>query len=165
MYAELWEFDERKKRKESLIVRGTGVGSIDQFRTRFSELSTCLTGSNIIPDEIHCISVENSLYRVKIRNYSERSNLLQKAKNLNSHDQYRNVYINRDHTYRQRQELRDRRPNRDPNSSNFSIIGSLPQVAGAVGGQSRPLRSGGTLAQPNMLGIGTSEVANPSNLQ
>ena len=60
LYAELWEFDERKKRKESLIVRGTGVGSTDLFHTRFSELSTCLPGRDISPDEIHCTGVENS---------------------------------------------------------------------------------------------------------
>ena len=109
LYAELWEFEERRKRCESLIVRGSGANSNAEFSQFFAGLSEVLVGSNVVPDEVVCINTENSLYRIKINNGPLRSRFLQRARNLRNHDEYRNVYINKDLTFKQREELRHRR--------------------------------------------------------
>ena len=109
LYAELWEFEERRKRKESLIVRGTGSGPTTEFQQHFSALSSALTGAPVPVDDVYCISAERSMFRIKIRDSSMRSNLLRKARELKDHNLYSNVYISRDLTYKQRQDLRDKR--------------------------------------------------------
>ena len=45
---------------------------------------------------------------MKVSDYSTRNNILLKAKQLKDSELYRNVYINRDLTYNQRDELRQR---------------------------------------------------------
>ena len=117
LYSELWEFEERKKRRESLIVRGTNAQNSSDFSRCFEEISTHLTGTAVVPDEIHRIGSGSStpLYRVKIRDSAVRMRLLSSARDLKSSDQFKDVYINRDLTFKQRSDLRARRLAQNPN--------------------------------------------------
>ena len=139
LYAELWEFEERKKRRESLIIRGSGAQSNAQLSGIFEDISSELVGTRVTPDEIHCINSENSLYRVKLVNSRVRMNILENSRNLRGSMRFGQVYINRDLTYKQRQELRNRRLARNPASENISVhrssmqhqIGDTGQVSSA----------------------------------
>ena len=77
LYTELFEFEERKRRKDSLIIKDTDVRSENAFRTKFAEISTFVTGAAIVPDEVYCINSDNSLYRVSVLDKIKRLNLLQ----------------------------------------------------------------------------------------
>ena len=112
LYSELWEFEERRKRRESLIVRGSEVQTVAGFTEFFAGVSEALTGERVVPDQIFCVNQQSSLYRVKINDYRTRSNILDKSRDLRNIDAYRNIYINRDLTYKQREELRSRRDSR-----------------------------------------------------
>ena len=109
LYTELFEFEERKRRKDSLIIKGTDVRSENAFRTKFAEISTFVTGAAIVPDEVYCINSDNSLYRVSVLDKTKRLNLLQNAKKLKDSPNYTGIYLNKDLTYMQRQEARARR--------------------------------------------------------
>ena len=108
LYSELWEFEERRKRRESIIVLGTEVGNVAEFRQVFGNITGHLTGNIANPNDITCINADRSIYRVKIADYSTRNNILLKAKELKDSELYKNVYINKDLTYNQREELRQR---------------------------------------------------------
>ena len=122
LYAELWEFEERRKRKDSLIVRGSGSQNVAVFTEFFADVSEALTGQRTIPDQTYCISQERSLYRVKISDFKVRSNIMDKSRNLRNIEEYKNIYINRDLTFKQREELRTRRDSRrrDPGADGIN---------------------------------------------
>ena len=54
LFVELREFDGRKKRKDSLIVRGLRVNSNDIFLSRFSVVCIFIIGNVSTPDNFHC---------------------------------------------------------------------------------------------------------------
>ena len=61
LYADFREFDERKKRRDSLIMRGVNVASGLEFVTLFERVSNVLTGSSLRPETVQCISSEVGL--------------------------------------------------------------------------------------------------------
>ena len=54
LFVELREFDERKKHKDFLIVRGLRVNSNDEFLSGFSIVSSFINGSGYTSDIFHC---------------------------------------------------------------------------------------------------------------
>ena len=66
LFAHMWEFDDRKKRKDSLTVRGTNSANEAKFNETFKEVSQFLTGSPITPESIHYNNPERTMLRVKI---------------------------------------------------------------------------------------------------
>ena len=128
LYSELWEFEDRKKRRESLIVKGLSCSSDSEFSSKFTAMTQTLTNTTISPDSVYCIDQGRAMYRVKINSFDSRKQILDQAKNLKTLNGYSQVYINRDLTFRQRQELRSRRQVRhraqslqaNPESSNVA---------------------------------------------
>ena len=59
--------------------------------------------------DVFRIDQPKGIYRVKCANIDLRNSLVLKAKSLRDSDDFSNVYINRDLTYTQRQELYARR--------------------------------------------------------
>ena len=58
------------------------------------------------------------MFRVKIDNEEDRKQLLLNAKNLKNNNSFKNIYINRDLTYKQRSALYHRRRNPPNTNSN-----------------------------------------------
>ena len=125
---EVREQQERSKRKFSIIVRGIEASNADDFSSKFKILSQSLIGSDALLSNIYCIDVSKHLYRANILNSDIRTRLLDNAKNLRNTG-YNNVYVNRDLTYIQRQELRERRARQlVPVSSAVTISASAPSI-------------------------------------
>ena len=61
LYAELWEFKERRKRKDSFIVRGSGAQNVAGFTEFFADVTEALTGQRTIPDQTYSKTGEVSL--------------------------------------------------------------------------------------------------------
>ena len=109
LYVELREFEERKKRVNSLIVRGIDGPSDNDFAGKFGEVCLSLIGSRPEFNDIYCINRDRKLYRITIMDREKKIALLSNAKDLKNNDQFKNIYISRDLTYSQRQELRSKR--------------------------------------------------------
>ena len=57
LYTEMKGFEERKKRRNSLTIRGVRGASDEEFSHICINLSQTLINSNVTPDNIHCIIV------------------------------------------------------------------------------------------------------------
>ena len=77
-----------------------------EFTTQFKNVCQAVTGQPLAPDSVFCIDRAKKLFRVKISNADSRTNILNTAKNLKDHSNFSSVFINRDLTYKQRQERR-----------------------------------------------------------
>ena len=109
LYAEMREFEERKKRVDSIIVKGTGAGNIGEFTNSFNEVSEHLINDRPQTSEIFCVNNDRCIYRVKLQSREVKTALLNNAKNLKYSDQFKNIYIQRDLTYSQRQDFNKKR--------------------------------------------------------
>ena len=76
LYTEMREFEERKKRRESLIIRGVRGASDEEFSQTLITLSQTLINSNVTPDKIYCINRESGMFRVSIRDSDVRRDIL-----------------------------------------------------------------------------------------
>ena len=103
LYTELWEFEERKKRVSSVIVRGTSCNSQAEFSNKFQRILNHLLNANPPITGTHCICPEKKIYRVTFADKSSRVELMAAAPSLRSSAEYKNVFISRDLTYAQRQ--------------------------------------------------------------
>ena len=168
LYTELFEFEERKKRRASVVIRGTKAKTVNELRSVFSNLCTNLTGSPYDPDDVHCINRDTGMFRVKVADLSVRDELILNAPKLKDLHQYKHIFISRDLTYNQRQEQRARRASRrnqdnNPRSPADTHSGSTPVISGAntipLGG---PPSTDSTTAAPTPLGgslpVGSSAV-------
>ena len=108
LYAEMREFNERAKCKDSIIVRGSRAVNNDGLRAVLNNIGDVLLNSSIELDSIFCINREHSIYRVEIKSHDIRSRLLAESKKLKDTN-LGHVFISRDLTYLQRQELRAKR--------------------------------------------------------
>lgn len=108
---ELKELQEREKRKDSVIIRGLEASSASDLVTKFSELTGHLMGTRVEVSDVRAIPSHPHIYRAKIMNANNRKLVLDNAKNLRG-TRYDKVFINRDLTYAQRGELRERRLSR-----------------------------------------------------
>ena len=67
LYNEMYEFEERKKRTKSIVIRGIRASNNKAFGTAFGEVCNFLMPSTPTPSgEIFCIDREKSLYRVNL---------------------------------------------------------------------------------------------------
>ena len=109
LYTKFYEFEDRKKRKDSIIVKGIQAADNLQFSSTFKLVSEKIIGEKLTPENIHCIDQNKSIFRADIPNRELRIRVLQGAKKLKDDAQYKNVYINKDLTFQQRKEARERR--------------------------------------------------------
>ena len=131
---EVREFEEREKRKKSVIVKGLAIAEGSNFTDSFRPVCSHLLGANsdVIVENVFCVDREKNIYRITIENDGIRKNLMDKKKILKDHTMYKDVYINRDLTFIQRRELQLRRNNRRQSAAAASAqIGSDVSVQNA----------------------------------
>ena len=109
LFLEMHEFDERKKRKESLIVKGITASNSQEFTHIFNIVSRTIVDKVVTPDNIFKIPNQTNMFRIKIQNEELRKEILSNANKLRDNKNYKDVYISRDLTYQQRQEMKARR--------------------------------------------------------
>ena len=154
LYIEMREFEERKKRGKSVIVKGVDVGNENEFRDVFQELCNFTVGEHVAVEETFCINRERKMYRVKLQNKEAKISLLTNANKLKNSENFSRVYISRDLTYIQRQELSQKRAAaRQADNPNFIPIGPIRDDFSRVPNTS--------IAQPTaMLASSQSELQN-----
>ena len=125
----LRELKEREKRANSIVLRGFGNLSLDEVRAKFSRI--CVT---LRLEPIHLTGIvrinNTGLYRAVIVDAEIRRALLLKAQELRNSEEFSRVYVNRDLTFQQRQELFNRRSAhqaeveqaQNPNSVGTSVV-------------------------------------------
>ena len=109
--AEQREMEERKKRVSSLVVRGLRVASASEAAAKFSDIVLNLTGEQVTWTEVCRIRSDTDLYRGNVHDNRVRKLILEEAKNLKD-SEFSHVFIRRDLTFMQREELRARYPPR-----------------------------------------------------
>ena len=100
------EINERDKRKRSIVIRGLGDLAIGDAADKIKEVCAFLGLGNIVVTDI--VKVHSSLFRGTIADVESRLKLLIEAKKLKD-SVHRNIFIQRDLTYMQRQQLALRR--------------------------------------------------------
>ena len=94
LYSEFYEFEERKKRSKSVIVRGITAQDNSEFSSTFT--SVC---SYLLPDapplsgDLFCIDREKKIYRVNLSTKEAKIALLENAKKLEGHPSFGRIYI------------------------------------------------------------------------
>ena len=144
------ELRERDKRADSVVLRGLGDLDLDEVRRQFSRICEVLGLPDIVLAGLVRIGNHN-LYRGKVSSREQRQNLLARAPDLRNSDDFSGVYVNRDLTLLQRQELRDFRRERQGESSGFSGVSAAvggPVFRGARGRASRSCGRGGRSRGP-----------------
>lgn len=114
---EIREMNERQKRVSSVIVRGIDAPDTQAFTRAFDSVANHLLGGPLEYHDLVIISREKRLYRLKVPDAQTRQRLLEGARSLKD-SQFMGVYISRDLTYQQRQDLARRRQARSDGNSN-----------------------------------------------
>ena len=104
---EVREVYEREKRASSIILRGVGDINPQELSSLFEESCSYLGVGVVTLGEVH--KVNNNIYRAKIADREARLRLLNSAPKLNRSPDLKHIYIQRDLTFQQRQELFKRR--------------------------------------------------------
>ena len=133
---EVREVQEREKRRQSVIIRGLGASSPSGAATSFAALSEKMFGTRVELSHVVTIPKHGDLFRAKILDEELRKLVLTRAKTLKD-SEYGQVYIRRDLTYKQREELRNRqsRPT-DHDHPATSVQHNVPTDAFAQSGAS-----------------------------
>jgi hypothetical protein len=113
---EVREVEERRKRKQSVIIRGLDVRSNDELGNAFDPVARKLIGGPVLLSDIVCINRANKLYRAKICDDDVRTKLLDSAKSLMDTN-LSHIYVSRDLTFAQRKSLLSRRAARRAGAS------------------------------------------------
>ena len=101
--SEVREVYEREKRKYNIILRGAGDRSADQIQALLNDVCQYLSIDSITLCDI--TRVAPAIFRAKISEDVKRYSLLSEVRRLRFSPIYRNLYIQRDLTYRQRGEV------------------------------------------------------------
>ncbi|KAK3871267.1 hypothetical protein Pcinc_023582 [Petrolisthes cinctipes] len=102
------EIREREKRTKSVIVRGLG-SDLQTINDRLKDVVSHLLGPNKDITLSHIVPINDDLVRREIVDDVLRKELIQASRNLKTSLNFNKVYIHKDLTYRQRQELQVRR--------------------------------------------------------
>ena len=133
LLGELREFEERQRRRDSVIVRGLEANTNEEVGHMFGNISTMLIGRRVPAEGLYCIDRTKRLYRLKISDRDTRAELLKKAPRLKDNPNYRKVFVSRDLTYMQRGDLRQQRIARRAGGSARSGGGSTtPPVSSSA---------------------------------
>ena len=110
LYVELFEFEERKKRTKSIIVRGIEAEDDADFGNKFGMVCNFLMPESNAPSgELFCIDREKKMYRVTLNDKKAKVSILDNSKKLKDHPDFSVVFISPDLTFMQRQEAAARR--------------------------------------------------------
>ena len=152
---EVIELYERRKRLDSVIVRGINAQDNAQFSTRFATVTQHLLNTRVVFSDVKCINRENKIYRLKIQNLDTRKALLEKAKSFKD-SEISGVFISKDLTYAQRQDLYRRRRTHETRSAagrtweGGSSLSHPPPASDPVSGGTARVEADGEL--PGVVG-------------
>ena len=104
---ELIELKERDKCRETVVIRRLHFTNETDFLYLFDHLTMTLLKKKIQLSDV--TQLNSHFIRAKILNKDDRISLLSSSSKLKNHPQYSTVYISKDLTYRQRQEIKNRR--------------------------------------------------------
>ena len=105
---EVREVQEQTKRRQNVILRGLGENVAD-VKTNFQGVVRRLIGSECDLHEVNRVVGQTGMFRAKIYDDTVRSDILMNARKLKGMDGCKSVFIQRDLTFKQRQELFRRR--------------------------------------------------------
>ena len=100
----LKELREREKRSDSIILRGFGAASFDTIKQKFEEICSVIQIETVPLVGLTKIGSTN-IYRARVTDKAKRSELFRKAPELRNTRDFKGVYINKDLTYIQRQDM------------------------------------------------------------
>ena len=152
MRSELREMEERKKRAASLVIRGLKADTASEAATKFSDIVESLIGKPATLTEVCRIRNDTDLYRGNVHNSYLRRMILDNAKHLKGSEEYSHVFIRRDLTFKQREELRAKYPPRP-----WPQQDQGPQTSAQDGHQHGSPSQPGEGSQPQLM----SRPANP----
>ena len=136
--AQCRELKEREKRKDSVVIRGLPNITQEALINKVRTICLLLNIEPVVLSDVTKIGSTN-MFRARIADSSSRMALLTKCHQLRPTEEFGNVYINKDLTYQQRQDLRSRRQ-------------------GVQAGAQARLATGS-----NSVPVGTRTVVNPPN--
>ena len=117
LYGEIREIEERRKRINSVIVRGIDAPSEAVFLEKFHRVSQSIIQASPTASNIFFIDRDKKICRIDINDRQARTALLSNAKNLKE-GEFRDIYISKDLTYTQRRENARKRAENRSNSNN-----------------------------------------------
>ena len=101
------EVNEREKRKYSVIFRGSRAESAEHLQTEVHEVCSYLQIDNVQLSDV--FRIKPGMYRANVRNRVDRLKVLAEARRLKQSSEFREFFIQRDLTYKQRSDLMERR--------------------------------------------------------
>ena len=105
---EVREVEERRRRRQNVMLRGFG-GSVDEAKVLFVNVCSALGLPQIQLTDVMPVGEVDGLFRAKIMDDTLRKSLLDEARRLKDIDGYGRVFVQKDLTFRQRGELKNRR--------------------------------------------------------
>ena len=124
------EVHEREKRKSSIVLRGFGDRNAEGMRALFREICNFLGVGEIELNNL--VRVNPTIYRAKISLDEDRLRLLSSTYKLKNSTEYRNIFIQKDLTFQQRNEVIRKRRQRS-----FAYGGDRNQLADRNGAAMR----------------------------
>ena len=146
------ELRDRERRRRSVIIRGVPNTDVSGVCNIFQAVSNFLVSKDISIENLQCVHQEKGIYRADIPNDDDRRLLLNQTKRLKEHASYKSVYIHKDLTYTQRQELYRRRE-AARNTDN-----------GASAPSSQTQQSSNIASQPSLDASNSAQGSNPNQL-
>ena len=100
--SEMWEFEERRKCKQSIIVKGTDANDIGSFCQVFGDVTQqLLIDARFVPDYIVRVigdDASHPVHRVKFFDQDTRNQLLTRANQVKDSDLFKDVDVSTDLT-------------------------------------------------------------------
>ena len=138
LYTHMHEFNERKKRANSLIVRGLTATNDAELVAQVNAVVRHLVPDSPVPKDGCCIDSAKKIYRITMPSRESKSRLLDSAPNLRN-SEFAQVYITRDLTWQQRQaQIKKRAEARSRRRSEMSD-GNSQQSSQVSGANSVPI--------------------------
>ena len=166
--------EERRKRVSSLVVRGLRVSSAREAAAKFSEVVGTLIGEQVTLTEVCRIRSDSDLFRGNIHDNRVRKLILDSSKHLRD-TQHSHVFIRRDLTFQQREELKARYPPRSHHQDQGSPRGTVapvrqreanqPQRVSALPRSESPSPYQETVPKRVVVATGNNSAAHPSDSQ
>ena len=125
---ELQELEERRKRRASLVIRGLQVSSSAEAVTKFKSITQHLIGESVELSEVCRIRNDADLFRGNVHDPRLRRQIIDHARELKD-SRYSGVYIRRDLTFQQREELKARCLENPDRSYSYRAQGVAPSQA------------------------------------
>ena len=137
--AQVREVREREKRRDCIVIRGFRNMSVDVLRDQMAVICDLLDIQPVVMTDVQVIG-DSNYFRARVTDADNRKELLLRCHQLRNSEEFSRVYINRDLTFQQRQDLRNRRTVARQSSSGVATGSNVVPVSQGTG--SRAISSG-----------------------